>query len=442
MARRSRHERRACHVNCCSSSTSACEARAVARDSGNGDAAVVLEEGDHRILLLERSVHLDAVPSFGVSDVSDRDVVVLAPEERHRVEWFAAAEDVARRDLPLALRDHPVLDSNALVRMRIRPPRDVARGKDPAGARLEVLVDDDAFVERESGVLGQRRRRTDADAHHDEVGVDRSAAAQANRAAIDRRHRLPEVEHDAVRFVKPLHEASELDAHDPLERHRIRRDHVDVDAARPQRGRDLEADEAGADDNDARGALRALDDRPAVGERAQVENLVLVVAGNGQAHGIGARREQQRAVFAARAVLEADRARGRIDRRDPRSEHELDVPLLVQLRRPHRNPVVLRFSGEIVLREVRTIDRRVLIAADNRDGVRVAFTAQHVGSREARGTAADDDDGRGVLLSRLVTAPMSSRASRARTPCRPAARPSSTRSDPARAREALRPSRG
>ncbi len=145
-------------------------------------------------------------------------------------------------------------------------------------------------------------------------------------------------------------------------------------------------------------------DRPAVGERAQVENLVLVVAGNGQAHGIGAGREQQRAVIAARAVLEADRARGRIDRRDTRSEHELDVPLLVQLRRPHRNPVVLRFSGEIVLRQVRTIDRRVLIAADDRDRVRVAFTTQHVGSRVAGGAAADDDDGRGVLLHGRLTA--------------------------------------
>ena len=96
--------------------------------------------------------------------------------------------------------------------------------------------------------------------------------------------------------------------------------------------------------------------------------------------------------------VEADRPRRRIDRRDTRSEHELDVPLLVQLRRPHRDPVVLRFAGEIVLREVRTIDRRVLIAADDRDGIRVALTAQHVGCREAGGAAADDDDGRGVLL--------------------------------------------
>ena len=80
-----------------------------------------------------------------MSDVFDRDVVVLAPEERHRVERFAAPEHVARRDLPLALGDHPVLDSDALSRMRIRPPRDVAGGKDPAGARLEVLVDDHAL---------------------------------------------------------------------------------------------------------------------------------------------------------------------------------------------------------------------------------------------------------------------------------------------------------
>ena len=103
---------------------------------------------------------------------------MLAPEERHRVERFAAPEHVARRDLPLALRDHPVLDADALARVRIGPSGDVAGGKDACGAGLEELVDDDASVERQAGLLGERRRRTHADAHDDEVGVDRSAAAQ------------------------------------------------------------------------------------------------------------------------------------------------------------------------------------------------------------------------------------------------------------------------
>src|SRR6476619_4237863 len=119
------------------------------------------------------------------------------------------SEDIARRDLYRTMREHPVLDPNVLARMLIRPPRNVPRGKDPFGAGLEVLVDDDAFLEGESGVFGQRCRRPDADAHHDEVSVDRSATAQANRASIDRCHRLPEMEHDAVTFVKPLHEASD-----------------------------------------------------------------------------------------------------------------------------------------------------------------------------------------------------------------------------------------
>src|SRR5262245_52196925 len=99
-------------------------------------------------------------------DVSDRDVVVLAPEERNGVEPLAASQHVQRGHLPLALGDHKVLDANALAGVGIGPPGDVARGEDPRPAGFEELIHGDAAIERESGALRDRRRRPDTDTHY------------------------------------------------------------------------------------------------------------------------------------------------------------------------------------------------------------------------------------------------------------------------------------
>ena len=63
---------------------------------------------------------------------------------------------------------------------------------------------------------------------------------------LDRR---AEMKHDAVRLVQLADEAADLRAQDALQRLRFRGDDVHLDPARAQRGRDLEADEARADDH-------------------------------------------------------------------------------------------------------------------------------------------------------------------------------------------------
>src|SRR6185295_19334488 len=101
----------------------------------------------------------------------------------HGVETLAAAQDVARRRLALALGDDPVLDADALAAVRIGPARDVAGGVEAGRAGLEVFVDREALVGGEAGRLGQRQRRAHADADDDEVGGERRAAAQRGRTA-------------------------------------------------------------------------------------------------------------------------------------------------------------------------------------------------------------------------------------------------------------------
>src|SRR5262249_42778245 len=89
------------------------EAFAIARDRGERQRAAAQDVRHGAIARVERAVDLDGIPFLGVADVFDLDVVVLAPEERDGIELLAAAEHVARRDLPLAFSDHPVLDADS-----------------------------------------------------------------------------------------------------------------------------------------------------------------------------------------------------------------------------------------------------------------------------------------------------------------------------------------
>src|SRR5258706_13851734 len=66
---------------------------------------------------------------------------MLTPEERNVIEASAAAEHVEGDDLSLALRDHPVLDAETEIGVRVRPPRHVADGKNSTGAFLKKLID-------------------------------------------------------------------------------------------------------------------------------------------------------------------------------------------------------------------------------------------------------------------------------------------------------------
>src|SRR5262249_51247002 len=102
------------------------------------------------IARLERPVNRDRIPLLRVPDIVDGDVVMLAPEERHRVEPLAAAEHVARGHLALPFGDDPMLDANPIAAVRVRPSRDVAGGEDAGRARFEVLVHRDAAVHRET----------------------------------------------------------------------------------------------------------------------------------------------------------------------------------------------------------------------------------------------------------------------------------------------------
>src|SRR3954447_19381127 len=123
------------------------EGCAIASDCRDGERRLILEEPDRRIVRLERAIHLDPVPSFGMADVPNRHVVVLAPEERDGRERLASAQHVSRGRLPLTFGDDPVLDPDVLPGPWIRPTCDIAGGEDAGLTRLEKLIDQDPAVD-------------------------------------------------------------------------------------------------------------------------------------------------------------------------------------------------------------------------------------------------------------------------------------------------------
>src|SRR5690349_13992698 len=80
----------------------------------------------HRAILIgDFAFDLDFVPALGVTCVANSNVVVVAPEKGHAVETLSVAQDVSRGGLPLTLGDDPVLDTDFLACLCVRPTRDV-----------------------------------------------------------------------------------------------------------------------------------------------------------------------------------------------------------------------------------------------------------------------------------------------------------------------------
>src|SRR5438874_9953081 len=89
-----------------------------------GDVAIDRCDGEHAAPPLisqqavpRRDVAVDRnlIPLLGMTDIIDRNVVVLAPEKRHRIECLTLSQHVARRRLALAFRDYPMLNADILL---------------------------------------------------------------------------------------------------------------------------------------------------------------------------------------------------------------------------------------------------------------------------------------------------------------------------------------
>ncbi len=326
---------------------------------------------------------------------------MLAPEERHGDEFLAMAEHVECRGLPLPLGNHPMLDPNVLATVRIWPPRNVAGREDPRRARFQKGVHDDTAIDAEPSLFGEPDPRSHADAGDNEIRRQRAAAAEFHRAAVDAARGVLEMEYDAILLMEGADEVAHLRTQDPLHGPFVRRHDMNFDIARAQGRGNFQANETGAKHDGAARSRGSLDDRLAIGERAQRVDMWLVGAGDGQANRFGSGRKQQPVVGNPAPVGEYDLARARIDAGDVRIETQVDIVLCIKAFPAQRNPILRRFAGEIVLGKIGPINRRRFVVAEHDDAALILFAPQSFGRGETGRAAADNDD----LLGNLAGAP-------------------------------------
>ena len=183
-------------------------------------------------------------------------------------------------------------------------------------------------------------------------------------------------------------------AEDTLEWERFRGDDVNLEISSPERGRGLEPDEAAADHHGALGALRGVDDRAAVGERAERVYVRAIGARHVQADGLRAGREQQRVVLERLAAVHLELLVLRVDPRGAAAD-DVDLVLGVEVVGAKRDPFLGRVAREVVLGQVGPVVRRSVVLVDDGEPSLVARATKHLGGRGAGGAPADDHDGSG-----------------------------------------------
>src|SRR5438270_3796574 len=363
----------------------------IAADGREGERLSPLPVGDRAVVLLDRAAHVDPVEGSGMSEIADRYLEMVAPEERHGIEGRVLAQQVARDALSHPLRHHPVLDADGFPGARVGKAGIVAGGPDARSAGAEVAIDDDALVDAKSGPFRESQVGTDADAHHCHVGGQRGAVGNPDHARLDGLRRAAEVEDDAVRLVHGADVKADLAAEDTLHGNFLGRDDVYLEAPGAQGSRGLEADEAGADHH---GALRPgcrRDDLPRVRERAEGEDVRQIRARDWQPDRYRSRGENDRLGLDVFAILEAQPLLSGIER-DGAVPHPLDALLSEPVRWPEGNPFLGSASREVVLGQVRAIRRSIGVRIDERDRAPVPMTAKHLGGRESSRAAPDDGD--------------------------------------------------
>ena len=159
-----------------------------------------------------------------------------------------------------------------------------------------------------------------------------AAALERHAPAIDRGHRVFEMENDPMLFVQRAHEVTHLRPEHALHRPLLRRHHMNLDVAGAQRRRGLQSDEARTDDERAARTLGRLDDGAAIRERTQRMDMRLVGAGDRQPHRLSAGRQQQPVIGQVIAAGDHDFAGLRVDAEHFGVEPQFDAVLGVEAR--------------------------------------------------------------------------------------------------------------
>src|SRR5665811_914569 len=183
----------------------ACEIAEYRSDGEHPPLAFVFQQA---ILRLDIAVDRNLIPLLGVTNIINWHVVVLAPEERHRIEFLALTQHAERGDLSLALRDHPMFHADIFAGIRVGPARNIARSIDSGDARFEKGIHQDTAIDREAGPFGQCQTWPHPDTNNHEADFKHTTTFERRAMAFDGGHSIFEMKHDPVLLVQCTHEVA------------------------------------------------------------------------------------------------------------------------------------------------------------------------------------------------------------------------------------------
>ena len=158
-----------------------------------------------------------------MSNIVDRNVVVLTPEERDRGKFLTEAKHIERCRLALALGSNPVLDANSLPAMEVRPACNVSSRENSWHARFEIGIDDNTAINSKSSAFGEPSARARGD---HEIRLKRAAAFKLHLLAVYGVCRVLEVGKSTVFLMERAHEVAYLLAENTLHRSFLRRHRI------------------------------------------------------------------------------------------------------------------------------------------------------------------------------------------------------------------------
>ena len=215
----------------------------------------------------------------------------------------------------------------------------------------------------------------------DRVGLDRAARARRDRVRAGRDDGLLGQHLDTLLAVIVGNERGEWGGQEPRGDARIREDHRHLPAGRRERGRDLGADEAAADDHDPRALGGRRTQVVVVVERPEVDETL----GAGQSARRSAGREQKPVPPVRFALVVGRLLRVEVERDDAAAEPQVDC----RLRRMAPDLLLVAAEPEL-LRERRPGVGSVLLGADEADRAFWVVLADALGGGVAGHSAADD----------------------------------------------------
>ncbi len=187
-------------------------------------------------------------------------------------------------------------------------------------------------------------------------------------------------------------ERADLAAEGAYEGELLRFEHRDGATFLAARRCDLGADDAGADDDDARVRPDHGVERLRVVEGAHDEHVREVGAFAPELARARSGRDEQLPVFQGATVGQDDRLLGGNEARGAHSERELDPMLLVVGRRAEEELVLGELAAEELLREGRAIVGQVRLGPDEDDGAVERLPSEVLGGAPAGEARAHDHD--------------------------------------------------